>query len=363
MKVYLSSTYLDLKSQRRAVGKMLRKAQYDVVMMEDYPARAGTAEFESTGDVAGCDVLVGLVAKRYGFVPGTDNPERKSITEMEYEAAGQIPKLGFLLQDKARWPAAMTDSDATQVERFRARWQKEHTPGYFRWSSELPAEVLAALRKQESTQLTRRLEAIQVIHEAQKFGPSFLTNLKDKISALQQDGFLEFQIGPDPWWNTRLHLVAALAEMFGKNQRFVFANEARSFLAMAPADQVRKRLAAREPRLEQACSAFRQRGATLEALGERLWQFPQDVKAAFDKEEPLAREDVTDDQLRYELGLRRDAETVEEAGKKETLRLQEIIGRPTPFVALLRANRFEGKVVDTGQLARAVAGTALAQFT
>jgi hypothetical protein len=68
---------------------------------------------------------------------------------------------------------------------------------------------------------------------------------------------------------------------------------------------------------------------------------------------------LTEMQLKHELGLVRDAETVDESGKKEILRVQEILGRPTPYVALLREGRFEGRVVDTGKLARAVAGVAL----
>jgi hypothetical protein len=262
MKVYLSSTYLDLKKHRQTLGKALRKAEYEVVMMEEYPSRAGTVEFECQGDVLGSDVYVGIVALRYGFVPETDNPQMKSITELEYEAAMSIPRLGFLLEENARWPDEWKDADPARIDRFRARWQRESMPGYFTRGTDLPAEVMAALRKEESTRYTRQLEAAKVIHEAQQFGPSYLMNVKEKIGAIQEDGFPEFQIGPIPWWNTRLHLVAALAEEFGRNQEFVFADKDRRFLAMAPAGQVRKRLAVNEPRLESAYQAFRKRGET-----------------------------------------------------------------------------------------------------
>src|ERR1035441_4644474 len=121
---------------------------------------------------------------------------------------------------------------------------------------------------------------------------------------------------------------------------------------MAPAGQVRKRLAVSEPRLESAYQAFRKRGETLEALGECLWLYPEDVGTVYGRPEQEVVAVLTEMQLKYELGLVRDAETVEEGGKKKVLRLQEILGRPTPYVALLREGRFEGKVVDTGKLAR-----------
>jgi hypothetical protein len=56
MKVYLSSTYLDLKSHRKTVALALRKAKYDVVMMEEYAAHDAIVEFACQGDVAACDV-------------------------------------------------------------------------------------------------------------------------------------------------------------------------------------------------------------------------------------------------------------------------------------------------------------------
>jgi hypothetical protein len=45
MNVYLSSTYLDLQRDRKAVAVALRKAQYQVTMMEEYAARDELVEF------------------------------------------------------------------------------------------------------------------------------------------------------------------------------------------------------------------------------------------------------------------------------------------------------------------------------
>ena len=107
MKVYLSSTYLDLKRHRRLVAQAMRKAQYEVTMMEECAARDELVEFATPGDVARCDVYVGVFAWRYGYVPkGAGNPRRLSISELEYAAAERknLPQLVFLLRDDARWP-------------------------------------------------------------------------------------------------------------------------------------------------------------------------------------------------------------------------------------------------------------------
>lgn len=39
-------------------------------------------------DVAASDIYVGLIGWRYGYQPDQDNPEHRSITELEYRQAG-----------------------------------------------------------------------------------------------------------------------------------------------------------------------------------------------------------------------------------------------------------------------------------
>ena len=88
MKVYLSSTFLDLEDHREKVAKALRKAIYDVVMMEEYVTRDELVEIACKGDVTGCDAYLGLFAWRYGHIPEDNNPERQSVTELELYTGG-----------------------------------------------------------------------------------------------------------------------------------------------------------------------------------------------------------------------------------------------------------------------------------
>ena len=146
MKVYLSSTYMDLSNYRSNLALSLRKAQYNVLMMEEYVARDLLVEFACRGDVLGCDAYVGLFAWRYGYVPEIDNPDRKSVTEMEYSAAeGRIPRLIFLLNEDARWPSELKDPDSTRIANLRGRLQKT-CAAYFSNRDQLSVEALAALR-------------------------------------------------------------------------------------------------------------------------------------------------------------------------------------------------------------------------
>src|SRR5438270_11134060 len=105
-KLYLSSTYNDLKAYREAVYHTLRQMQHDVIAMEDYVATDQRPLNKCLADVADCDLYIGLFAWRYGYVPQEGNPDHKSITEFEYRKAVEVGKsrLIFLLDEKASWP-------------------------------------------------------------------------------------------------------------------------------------------------------------------------------------------------------------------------------------------------------------------
>ena len=364
MKVYLSSTYLDLHPHRKALALALRKAQYQVIMMEEYVARDEMVEFACQGDVARCDTYVGVFAWRYGYVlKGKGNPRRVSVTELEYATAKRkgMPALLFLLKDDAKWPKDLKDKNLERISKLRGRL-KNRCAAYFADKKDLALEVLAALRVLESTRFAKQLEAIDIIQKGQELGPSYLMNIQKKLGALREAPLIEFQIGPIPWWNTRLHLVAALAQDLGGAQEFVFVDMQRRFLTMAPPGEIRKRLAQRWPHLEKAYATFRNEAATIDAVEQGLWRYPMAVGASFEKDEQIAKEDVTALDLERTLGIARDAETVDVGDKGQLFVQREILGRPAPFAALIRKNRLEG-LVERAELARKVADKALAQLT
>jgi Domain of unknown function (DUF4062) len=362
MNVYLSSTFVDLEKYRQTVGLALRKAKYDVTMMEEYVARDEVVERACQDDVTKCDVYVGIFAWRYGHVPDDNNPQKKSVTELEYFAAAQrqIPCLVFLLRDDAEWPKESRDADLARISELRTGLKKR-CAAYFTDAGSLAVEVLASLRVLESTRFARQIEAIQVIQQGQELGTSYLPNIKKKIDALREAALIEFQIGPIPWWNTRLHLISAWAEEYGQAQEFVFVDADHHFLAVASPTEIRHRLAQRWPDLESAYAAFRVQAANPEAIEQNLWQYPTAVSASFGGDEGSVKEVITARDLEHELGLTQDAEAVDVADKGQAFLQREILGRRTPFVALVRGRKLEG-LVDRNELARKVADKALAQL-
>jgi hypothetical protein len=154
-KIYLSATYADLKLHRDAVYRILRMLRHDVVAMEDYVATDAYPLHKCLADVAGSDLYVGLVGWRYGYVPGEDNPEGKSITELEYwqaQASG-LPRLMFLAAKDAPWPDEHRDSHTGENESgrriadFRADLENAHLVSYFRTPDHLAGLVSVAVQR------------------------------------------------------------------------------------------------------------------------------------------------------------------------------------------------------------------------
>ena len=85
--VYVSSTFIDLEGHRAALKTALEKARYDVECMEKYTAFDQPPLDRCLADVAATDVYVLLIAHRYGYRPLENNPQRRSITHLEYEQA------------------------------------------------------------------------------------------------------------------------------------------------------------------------------------------------------------------------------------------------------------------------------------
>lgn len=161
MKIYVSSRFEDLEEFRRAVYSQLRKLRIDAVAMEDYTAGESRPLAKCLGDVAEADIYVGIFAWRYGYIPKEDNSESRSITELEYRAAGELEKerLIFLLRDDAPWTPSLMDThtreggDGQQIERLREELRTRHGVGFFSTPDELAREVSAAV----SNVLLRRL--------------------------------------------------------------------------------------------------------------------------------------------------------------------------------------------------------------
>jgi formylglycine-generating enzyme required for sulfatase activity len=99
--VFISSTSDDLKEHREQAAKAAAASGFSPRMMEYFPASGQLSLPACLEKVSEAEVVVVLVAHRYGWVPDDPaNPEKKSITWLECEHAWKVTKkevLAFLV--------------------------------------------------------------------------------------------------------------------------------------------------------------------------------------------------------------------------------------------------------------------------
>jgi hypothetical protein len=143
--VYLSSTLADLAAERQAIKDVLSGS---CVVKESYDPSDANLVKKCLADVATCEVYIGVIGLRYGFVPpGYD----RSITQLEYEQAKSkgLSRFVFIKNEAA---IAVTETDAftdenpkERIAAFRRQLTSgddgEATPGRFRTVDELKLAV------------------------------------------------------------------------------------------------------------------------------------------------------------------------------------------------------------------------------
>lgn len=149
--VFVSSTYSDLKDERKKVSEAIAKSGYVPEGMELFPA-SSQKQFQFIKRIIDrCDYYVVIVGGRYGTL-ADDNV---SYTELEYEYAIEksVPRLAFLHRDPDKIESGKSEKRAENIERlqrFRDRLSDSGLVDFWDGPDDLAAKVVIALG-QEST--------------------------------------------------------------------------------------------------------------------------------------------------------------------------------------------------------------------
>ena len=153
LRIFVSCTAKDLGAHASAASKAIRKLGHTSVHHTDWPA-SGTRSVEAClKHVATCELLVVIVAHRYGWVPtvAEDGDGERSITWLEVEHAAKLGlgTLPFLVEEDAPWPPkqieGITNPAAQQsLDRFKGHLNRGIASSFSSPAS-LAAEVSAAV--------------------------------------------------------------------------------------------------------------------------------------------------------------------------------------------------------------------------
>ena len=153
-RIFISSTTRDLAQHRGKVMDVLRQMGHQPVASESFPASSVAPVETCLQKVRECDLFIGIIAWRYGYVPeGPENPEWLSLSQLEYREAKLkgIPLLMFLLNPDTDWPSEYRDDvagvgvEGKRIEAFRRDIMRDLTVSFFRTSHELATLVTIAV--------------------------------------------------------------------------------------------------------------------------------------------------------------------------------------------------------------------------
>lgn len=154
--VFISSTYSDLKAERRAVWDLLEDFQVDIRGMEQFGARTEAPLQACLAEVDISDVYIGIVALRLGSI---DPKTGKSFTQLEYERANKHDKeiLIYLIdEDRARVSPMSVDFGERHEKLigFKKLLRRRHTVSTYH----SPDDLVEKLRRDFQRLLTSREE-------------------------------------------------------------------------------------------------------------------------------------------------------------------------------------------------------------
>ena len=163
VKVFVSSTYLDMVPYRQKVNEAIQRLQQIMVGMELFGSGAETPLETCIKRVKECSLFILIVGFRYGSILKDVD---KSITQIEYETAINtgVPTLVYIIDDDQ--PVSLQHVDFEHIDElndFKALLKKRHVVSTFTSPEDLGAKVLADIQRELNRAVNS--EAIEELHE------------------------------------------------------------------------------------------------------------------------------------------------------------------------------------------------------
>ena len=183
--VFVSSTYKDLKEERKEVIQALLELDCIPVGMELFPATDNDQWTLIKELIEESDYYILIVGGRYGSL----NADGISYTQMEYEYANKIgvPTISFLHKDPDNLPVSKTDKDSEKLELLE-KFKKEISTKLIKpWKTpeELGSVVSRSLVKLIKTKpRTGWVKADQISSTEANLE---ILNLREKVQKLEEE--------------------------------------------------------------------------------------------------------------------------------------------------------------------------------
>jgi hypothetical protein len=148
-RLFISSTYTDLISERKAAIEIVDR-EHHAVAMEKFFAEDHQAKEVCLQKLQNCDGAILIIGDRYGSIDPTDGV---SITEIEYTTAKSLGIPVFVLiktGEDGSWQSAESERDRIEKhEKFKKRIDEEKHRRTFQNATQLQTEILGAIANYE----------------------------------------------------------------------------------------------------------------------------------------------------------------------------------------------------------------------
>jgi nucleoside 2-deoxyribosyltransferase len=149
--VAISSTVVDLAAHRQAAIDACLRVGVRPLVLESFPGSDQEPLSACLQIIDQADIYLGIFGFRYGYVPaGYD----KSITELEYERAGQrgIPRLVFFMSDKhaIRVQDLEKGEGANKLKQLKEEIARTATVAFFSSPDELRLKIVESLLRYQT---------------------------------------------------------------------------------------------------------------------------------------------------------------------------------------------------------------------
>jgi hypothetical protein len=195
MRVFLSSTFIDLVAYRKVANEALQRLDTQVDRMEVLGARPQEPNQVCLEEIERSDLFVGIYAHRYGFIP---RGSALSITEQEYDRARQLAKpiFCFVVDEDFPWPPPMIEDEPgrSKLRAFKAKVGTDLVQDVFTTPEDLATKVATAVGRyltKPSVPATRAVPSTEDLH-------SFLAALELKARAGDEEAIAELSLSGDP---------------------------------------------------------------------------------------------------------------------------------------------------------------------
>ncbi|MBN1998809.1 SUMF1/EgtB/PvdO family nonheme iron enzyme [candidate division KSB1 bacterium] len=145
-RVFVSSTYEDLKEYRKAAEKAINDLRQKYEGMEYMGAMDKEPTKACTDLIEQCQLLIGIYAWRYGHIP---RGAKYSITEQEYRFAAEkgIPCLCYFIDENFAWLPHFIESGPGEkkLKKFKGNISEAHVRGRFREVKDLENKIIKDL--------------------------------------------------------------------------------------------------------------------------------------------------------------------------------------------------------------------------